>query len=109
MRGLAVVVAAALLSGSCVSAVRHPAITVGVVGFAVGFTSCEVEDSGTGKCAAVGGGAALLLGGIAALVMLIAPPEPPDELGAEAPVRSFKHALDAGVDAPPAPAPDATP
>jgi hypothetical protein len=87
------------LALSCASAVKHPAITAGVLGGVVGFGTCEIEEAGHGTCAAIGGGAALFLGGIAAIVMLIAPSEEPiteGEVVEEPPMRTFHHP-DAGV------------
>ena len=115
--GLALACVASL---SCASAVRHPAITAGTVGFTVGFVACEAEEAGLGKCAAVGGGAALFLGGIAALVLWLSPPDDEPVTEGEVvdgpPLRTFTHdagvlpdarAIDAGVDASIDAAPDA--
>jgi hypothetical protein len=116
LRGLtAVALASALTSMTCGPAVKHPAITAGIVSGVIGFGACEMEGSPTGTCGLIGGGAGVFLGGIAALVLLLFPPgehqilsgepEPEQVYGRRA------RLLDAGVaptppiDAAPAPAP----
>jgi hypothetical protein len=122
-RSVALVLCAALACGSCSSMVRHPVLSAGTVGLALGFGTCEVDEGPIGSCAAIGGGAAVFLGGIAALVMLIAPtPAPvvdgevldPDEIEQLRRKPRPRHAdagvdaaIDAAIDA--APAPDAAP
>jgi len=115
--GLALACVASL---SCASAVRHPAITAGLVGAVVGFGTCEVEEGSHPTCAAIGGGAGLFLGGIAALVLWLSPPDDEPVTEGEVvdgpPLRTFTHdagvlpdarAIDAGVDASIDAAPDA--
>jgi hypothetical protein len=63
---LVVALAAAAPSGSCAYAVRHPAITAGVVGGALGMGSCKLASDNLGACAAVGGATAAFLGLVAA-------------------------------------------
>ncbi len=59
---LATVLAAAAPSAGCAYAVRHPAVTAGVVGGVLGFGTCKLASDDLGACAAVGGGAAAFLG-----------------------------------------------
>ncbi len=79
MRRLLVVLALA----GCPFASKHPAITAGITGGAIGLTGCLIDDQPAKTCALVGGGAARFLGGIAALVTLLADTTdhslPPDE------------------------------
>jgi hypothetical protein len=109
-RGLAALaVATALASTTCGSAVRHPAITAGIVGGVIGFGACEMEGSPTGTCGLIGGGAGVFLGGIAALVLLMFPPGEHQILSGEPePMQVYgsrAHRLDAGVDAMAVPVP----
>jgi len=60
------------LSG-CSFAVKHPAVTAGIVGATLGIGTCEVgtDFDEHGACALVGGGAAVLLGGAVLLAVLL--------------------------------------
>ncbi len=110
MKRLAVVLALA----GCGSAQRHPAITAGIVGLAVGGLSCEIDSPDSqASCAIIGGSAAVFLGGIAALVTLFADTSDQsnqvfdDDDQGSASVRLHTSTppppvvVDAGVDAPP--------
>lgn len=66
---LAIALAAGLPSAGCESAVKHPAITAGIVGATMGFTTCKLGSDNLGACAAVGGGAAAFLGLVAATAL----------------------------------------
>jgi len=68
---IAALLAVALALASCESAVKHPAITAGIVGGAIGFGSCEMDSVAAKTCAVIGGSTALFLGGVAALVTLL--------------------------------------
>lgn len=96
--GWAAVVAAAALAVApgCGFAVRHPAITVGLVTGGLALGTCELATEEHAACFAAGGGAAAFLGLIAAAALwlgdtgepsvLHAPwPEPPPEPPAPAP------------------------
>jgi len=60
------------LSG-CSFAVKHPAVTAGIVGATLGVGTCEVgtDFDEHGACVLVGGGAAVLLGGAVLLAVLL--------------------------------------
>jgi hypothetical protein len=66
---LAIALVAGLPSVGCESAVKHPAITAGIVGATMGFTTCKLGSDNLGACLAVGGGAAALLGLVAATAL----------------------------------------
>jgi hypothetical protein len=66
---LAIALAAGLPSAGCESAIKHPAITAGIVGATMGFTTCKLGSDNLGACAAVGGGAAAFLGLVAATAL----------------------------------------
>jgi hypothetical protein len=66
---LAIALAAGLPSAGCESAVKHPAITAGIVGATMGFTTCKLGSDNLGACLAVGGGAAAFLGLVAATAL----------------------------------------
>jgi hypothetical protein len=68
IRLAAVLVAAALTvpSTGCASAVKHPAITAGIVGATLGFGTCKLASDSYGACLAVGGGAGAFLAIVAA-------------------------------------------
>lgn len=64
----AAVVVASPLAG-CESAVKHPAVTAGIVGGTLGFGTCKLASDSYGACAAVGGGAGAFLALVAATAM----------------------------------------
>lgn len=66
---LAIALAAGLPSAGCESAVKHPAITAGIVGGTLGFTTCKLGSDNLGACAAISGGAAAFLGLVAATAL----------------------------------------
>jgi len=66
---LAIALAAGLPSLGCESAVKHPAITAGIVGGTLGFTTCKLGSDNLGACLAVSGGAAAFLGLVAATAL----------------------------------------
>lgn len=69
LRRSAAVLAAALAVlplGGCESAVKHPAVTAGIVGGTLGFGTCKLASDNWGACAAVGGAAAGFLALVAA-------------------------------------------
>jgi hypothetical protein len=68
IRLAAVLLAAALAvpSTGCASAVKHPAITAGIVGSTLGFGTCKLASDSYGACLAVGGGAGAFLAVVAA-------------------------------------------
>ena len=66
---LAIALAAAVPSAGCESAIKHPAITAGIVGATMGFTTCKLGSDNLGACLAVGGGAAAFLGLVAATAL----------------------------------------
>jgi hypothetical protein len=75
MRALALALAISI-SGSvtgCAFAVKHPAITAGIVGGTVAFGSCELgtDFESHGTCGIIGGSGALGLAGIVALAILL--------------------------------------
>lgn len=69
--------AAALLAGAlaalpatgCESAVRHPAVTAGIVGGTLGFGTCKLASDSYPACFAVGGGAGAFLAVVAAAAL----------------------------------------
>jgi hypothetical protein len=65
---LAVALTASSITGltGCESAVKHPAITAGIVGGTLSFGTCKLASDNYGACAAVGGGAAAFLALVAA-------------------------------------------
>ena len=72
MRGLALALIVTL--SSCAFGARHPAMTAGIVGATLGFSTCEIGtdfEGAHGTCAGVSAGAALLLGGTVFLAMLL--------------------------------------
>ena len=73
MRATTVALALSLLvpSAGCGFAVKHPAITAGILGGTVGLGTCELAGADHTSCFAVGGSAALVLGGVVALAMLL--------------------------------------
>jgi hypothetical protein len=66
---LAIALAAGLPSVGCESAIKHPAITAGIVGGTLGFTTCKLGSDNLGACLAVSGGAAAFLGLVAATAL----------------------------------------
>lgn len=74
MRATALVAALAALAlgvpaGGCGFAVRHPAITAGIVGGSLGLSTCELASDDHLACLGVGGGAAAFLGLVAATAL----------------------------------------
>lgn len=65
----AVVLAAVLSLTSCNFAVKHPAITAGIMGGTIALGSCELAASDQVKCFEVGGGAGVGLAVIAAVAL----------------------------------------
>jgi len=63
MRAIAVTL---VLTTGCAFAVKHPAITAGIVGGTMGLSTCELASDDHKSCLLVGGGAAALLGLVAA-------------------------------------------
>ena len=57
---LAIGLATGLPSAGCESAVKHPAITAGIVGGTLGFATCKLGSDNLGACLAISGGAAVL-------------------------------------------------
>lgn len=57
----------------CAFAVKHPAITAGIVGGTVAFGTCELGTGfeSTGTCSIIGGAAAVGLAGIVALAIVL--------------------------------------
>jgi hypothetical protein len=66
---LAIALAAGLPSAGCESAVKHPAITAGIIGGTLGFTTCKLGSDNLGACVAVSGGTAAFLGLVAAAAL----------------------------------------
>lgn len=109
MKWLAILAIAATLSCA-----KHPALTVGIGGGAVGLASCEIQGSKQSTCGIITGVVALGLGGLAWLVTSLADPNahelpPDDEVLPDGAVRVHTHTelppvvLDAGpAAAPPA-------
>lgn len=79
-RARAALAAAALLTVStgCASAVKHPAIAVGVVAGTLGFGTCKLESADTTACLGVAGGAGALLGLVTAAALWLIGDEPAD-------------------------------
>ncbi len=71
MRALALVLAISITG--CGFAVRHPAITAGIVGGTVAFGTCELgtDFENHGACGIIGGSGAVALAGIVALAVLL--------------------------------------
>lgn len=71
-------------TSSCAFAVKHPAITAGIVGGTVALGSCEIASADQKACLIVTGGAGLFLGLTVAAAMWLgtedADPEPPKPL-----------------------------
>jgi hypothetical protein len=107
MRATALVVALVLGLAGCTFSQRHPAVAAAIVGGAVGFGACEIDDShiAVSTCGLVGGAAAVFLGGIVAIVTLFVDPEghelPPEPLDEEAlpPIVRHPHVAPATIDA----------
>jgi len=66
---LAAALAAASPSAGCASAVKHPAVTAGIVGGTLGLSTCKLASDNTGACFAVGGGAGAFLGLVTAAAL----------------------------------------
>jgi len=66
---LAIALVAGLPSAGCESAIKHPAITAGIVGGTLGFATCKLGSDNTAACLAVTGGAAAFLGLVAAAAL----------------------------------------
>jgi hypothetical protein len=54
---------------ACGPAVRHPAITAGVVAGAMGFATCKLASDNYAACGVVGGGAGAFLGLVTAVAL----------------------------------------
>jgi len=65
----AIAVLGALPVTGCESAVRHPAITAGIVGGTLGFGTCKLASDSYPACLAVGGGAGAFLAVVAAAAL----------------------------------------
>jgi hypothetical protein len=66
----AVTLIAALASEpGCSFAIKHPAVTAGVVGGTLGLATCKLASDDIGACLAVGGGAGAFLGLVAAAAL----------------------------------------
>ena len=66
----AVTLLAALASGpGCGFAIKHPAVTAGIVGGTLGLGTCKLASDDIGACLAVGGGAGAFLGLVAAAAL----------------------------------------
>jgi hypothetical protein len=108
---LAIALAAGLPSVGCESAVKHPAITAGIVGGTLGFTTCKLGSDNLGACLAVSGGAAAFLGLVAATALWLGgdgnpsviEEEPVQPLPADGPPRRRRHHPTAPLPAGPAP------
>jgi hypothetical protein len=109
---LAIALAAGLPSLGCESAVKHPAITAGIVGGTLGFTTCQLGSDNLGACLAVSGSAAAFLGLVAAAALWLGgdgnssviEEEPVQPLPADGPPRRRRHHPPAQPPAEPAPA-----
>jgi hypothetical protein len=66
---LALGLAAGLPLAGCESAVKHPAITAGIVGGTLGFTTCKLGSDNNTACLAVTAGTAAFLGLVAAAAL----------------------------------------
>lgn len=104
----ALAAALALPATGCATAVKHPAITAGVVGAAFGLGTCKLASDDVGTCLAVGGGAGLGLALVTAAALWLggdgntAPVEDQAQ-----PLPEDGHPVHRHHRAPPAPAPDA--
>jgi len=58
----------AVLAIALAGCAKHPTITAGVSGGAIGFGACYLEVEKAGTCGVLGGSAALFLGGLVAVV-----------------------------------------
>lgn len=65
----ALALALAVPAGGCGFAVRHPAITAGIVGGTLGLSTCELAGADHKACLLVGGGTAAFLGLVAATAL----------------------------------------
>ncbi len=109
---IAVTLAAAVPSAGCESAVKHPAITAGIVGGTLGFTTCKLGSDNTGACLAVTGGVAAFLGLVAATALWLGgdgnpsviEEEPVQPLPGDEPPRRRRRHPPAELPAPPVPA-----
>jgi hypothetical protein len=61
--------AAAVASAGCGTAVKHPAIAAGIVAGTLGLGTCKLASDNTGACLAVGGGAGTFLGLVTAVAL----------------------------------------
>jgi hypothetical protein len=66
---LALALAAVLPLAGCESAVKHPAVTAGIVGGTLGFTTCKLGSDNNTACLAVTAGTAAFLGLVAAAAL----------------------------------------
>jgi hypothetical protein len=78
MRAIALTAAFATAATGCESAIKHPAITTGIVSGIVGLSACELDAARIGPCAAAGGIAGVGLGLVAALVIWAVGPRDTD-------------------------------
>ncbi len=109
---IAVALAVAVPSAGCESAVKHPAITAGIVGGTLGFTTCKLGSDNNAACLAVTGGVAVFLGLVAATALWLGgdgnpsvlEEEPVQPLPANEPPRRRRHHPPAQPPAEPAPA-----
>jgi hypothetical protein len=68
--GLAAAMACALAAApACGPAVRHPAITAGIVAGAMGFATCKLASDNYAACGLIGGGAGAFLGLVTAVAL----------------------------------------
>ncbi|HWU91564.1 MAG TPA: hypothetical protein VN253_30060, partial [Kofleriaceae bacterium] len=93
---LVTALALAVSAGGCGFAVKHPAITAGIVGGSLGLSTCELASSDHESCLEVAGGAAALLGLVAATALWLGETgedsvlQPPPD-GAPPPRRRAQH------------------
>ena len=66
---LAAALALAIPAGGCGFAVKHPAVTAGIVGGSLGLGTCELASADHKACLLVGGSAAAFLGLVAATAL----------------------------------------
>jgi hypothetical protein len=108
MKSVSLVLVAALTTGSCAFAQKHPAVTIGLVAGTIGFGTCGLAVDKLGTCAVVGLGAGFVLGGITGLVTTFADTSahqlPSDEEPVEPIVRVRSHTAP-----PPGPPPGSAP
>lgn len=74
MRALALMLCVTVAGAAgCEFAVKHPAVTSGIVGATVGFGTCEIgtDFDSNGTCAVIGGGAGVALFAIVGLAILL--------------------------------------